>query len=427
MRRIFKSLTAVPLLLAVVVLGHLSGFAGDEDLEFVPNEIVIKLSSPMHLRLVAKRYNLSPDPIDRFGKRPIYRMRILDNMAPPDKAAQLLGDNRRRVLFAEPNYVLYAPESRRLRESWSIGEPGGGGPGNWYRENVGLPSAHTINRGQGITIAVLDTGVDQQHPALAGRLVSGFDFVDFDNDPSEEGQHMINPGFGHGTHVAGLIAAAAPDAKIVPVRVLDENGVGNIWVLAEALEWVAALDPDGDPTTDDKVGVINLSLSTYRETELLEEVLDAITCSGDDDDENADCLALDRQGIVVVAAAGNSGTLIREYPAAESDGNSGLIAVGAHDPKNVLAAFSTYGGWVDITAPGVSLISTVPPNQYGVWSGTSMAAPLVAAQAAMIRSHYLDKVMTAEDVVERIVDTSDSAPGVIGRRINIPASLTGIP
>lgn len=87
----------------------------------------------------------------------------------------------------------------------------------------------------GVTVAVLDTGVDPNHPAFAGRLALGFDFVDFDADPREEGVAGVHAGYGHGTHVTGLIALVAPDAKIMPVRVLDQDGVGNIWVLAEGL------------------------------------------------------------------------------------------------------------------------------------------------------------------------------------------------
>src|SRR6185295_16802740 len=128
--------------------------------------------------------------------------------------------------------------------------------------------------------ALLDTGVDTNHPALAGHLLPGRDFVDDDADPSEVGDQQTGP-YGHGTHVAGLVALVAPEAKIIPIRVLDERGVGNIWVLAEALAY--AVDPDGDPATADGADVINLSLTTPRETKLIGNLI-ARACGGTSED-----------------------------------------------------------------------------------------------------------------------------------------------
>src|SRR5215813_13718888 len=146
---------------------------------------------------------------------------------------------------------------------------------------IRLARAHQVNRGTGpngpIKVAILDTGIDTNHPALQGHLLPGRDFVDDDNDPTEVGSPQVGP-YGHGTHVAGLIALVAPEAKIIPVRVLDPRGLGNIWVLAEALTY--AVDPDGNPNTHDGADVINLSLSTLRHTHLLSSVL-AKVCGGE--------------------------------------------------------------------------------------------------------------------------------------------------
>jgi thermitase len=285
----------------------------------------------------------------------------------------------------------------------------------WFRDKIRLPEAHRITRGEGITVAVLDTGVDRSHYVLAPQLVGGFDFVDFDADASEVGAQGINAGYGHGTHVAGLVAAVAPEAKILPVRVLNENGVGNIWVLAEALEYAATVDPDGNPATDDKVRVINLSFATRRQTNLLSEIVSAVTCEDGDDTEDDFCFAEDRRGIAVIAAAGNSGAEIAEYPAAENV--PGSLAVAATDQYDRRANFSTFGNWVQVAAPGVNIRSTVPGNQFASWCGTSMAAPLAAGKAALIRARFPD--FKAADVTNFIVSKSDSVSGDVQKRINL--------
>jgi subtilisin family serine protease len=290
---------------------------------------------------------------------------------------------------------------------------------------IRLPEAHAFTRGGNVTLAVLDTGVDSSHPALAGKLVSGFDFVDMDADPSEMGNHEQNVVYGHGTHVAGLIALAAPEAKIMPVRVLDPDGIGNIWVIAEALAF--AVNPDGNIQTADGADVINLSLSTTRQTDLLSEIVALITCVGDDDDDDdggevgdddADCLA-SPPGAVVVAAAGNSGSNTPEYPAAE--GVPGSLSVGASTMADTLASFSNFGPWVHVTAPGESILSSVPGGDYAVWSGTSMAAPLAAGVAALVRSAFPD--LDAKEVVDQVITTSKVINGPVPRRVDAMAAL----
>src|ERR671929_154387 len=161
--------------------------------------------------------------------------------------------------------------------------PDGGGAGQyagqWAPTTLRLKEAHKVTRGAGMIVAVLDTGVDRRHPALAGRLLRGRDFVDDDDDPSEvlpppcpgsTDRAKCGP-YGHGTHVAGLVALAAPEARIMPLRVLDPQGVGNMWVIAEAVRY--ALDPDGDPASDDGADVINMSLATFHDSNLLRTIL----------------------------------------------------------------------------------------------------------------------------------------------------------
>jgi subtilisin family serine protease len=386
---------------------------------YVPDEIVVKLLYSADLAGIALDYALDPTPLSQFGARPIYRLRILDSAAPPDRAAALAADPR--VVYAEPNFLGGTPEGLQ-QVSWAKGGDGEDYADQWAVGIMRLPEAHTVTRGAGVTVAVLDTGVDFGHPALAGRLVDGYDFVDLDADPSEEGVPGQDAVYGHGTHVAGLIALAAPEANILPVRVLDPDGHGHIWVIAEALAY--AIDPDGDPNTADGAAVINLSLGTTRPTHLLAEIVAAVTCEEDDDPgEDDDCLTDPGQhGAVVVAAAGNSGSSTPEYPAAE--GIAGSLAVGASTSADTLASFSNYGSWVHIAAPGEGILSSIPGGEYGVWSGTSMAAPLAAGEAALLRA--ADPSLTATALADQIVSKSVDIGDPVKYRIDAAAAL-GIP
>jgi thermitase len=392
---------------------------------FLPNEVVMKLSRISDLSQVASSYALHPTPLAQFGTRAIFRMRILDGTSPQDKAADLAADSR--VIYAEPNFIGQAPEARQ-RVTWAKGDESQGFEDQWAAIMIRLPEAHMVTRGAGITVAVLDTGVDASHPALAGRLVNGYDFVDLDSVPNEEGNHEQNVTYGHGTHVAGLVALVAPQAKIMPLRVLDEEGNSNIWVLAEAMAY--AVNPDGNLKTDDGAHVINLSLSTERPTHLLADIGQEITCikqkdddDDDDDDEKKECLTQNSQkGVVIVASAGNSGSSAPEYPAAE--GVSGSLSVGASTPIDSLASFSNYGAWVHIAAPGQDILSSVPGGEYAFWSGTSMAAPLVAGEAALVRA--VNPRLDAAAIVQRIVNTSFAISGPVPRRLDAAAAL-GIP
>ena len=293
-----------------------------------------------------------------------------------------------------------------------------------------LPEAQALSTGAGMRVAVLDTGIDPTHPVFAGRLLPGFDFVDFDTDPSEVGNAAANIAFGHGTHVAGLVALVAPGAKIMPLRVLDADGTGNAWVLAEAM--LHAVDPDGNPATDDGAHVINMSLGSLSRTQLLDSVGVIATCNIPAaivkplDDFSDPGYNADKQrcsvgsGAVIVAAAGNDGSgSVREYPAAE--GVYGLIAVTASTTASRLADFSNFGSWVHVAAPGEGLTSAVPGGGFGTWSGTSMAAPLAAGTAALLRSR--EPALTPRDVTRRLARISADLCGTQLRRIDAAAVL----
>ncbi len=382
----------------------------------VPGEIEVQLTQADDLQGVAAAFSLDPTPLDQFGSRPIYLLRILNGAAPNNLAAALLQDNR--VVNAEPNLLYQEPETRQAY-SWAVGGDAGSYAAQWAPATMQLAQAQTISRGAGITVAVLDTGVDLSHPALIGHLVPGYDFVDMDSDPSEVGMAGQDLGYGHGTHVAGLVALAAPEAKILPLRVLDQHGVGNIWVLTEALAY--AMDPDGDPATPDGAQVINLSLTIPTESKLLRDTIKAVICAdGAMESSDIPCLVPDDRGAVVVEAAGNSGSTTPEYPAGDS--LQGAITVGASTQSDTLASFSNRGSWVAVAAPGDHILSSVPGGLYATWSGTSMAAPLVAGEAALVRAAF--PALEPAKVVQRIEDSADDIGGSVSKRVDAAAALS---
>lgn len=358
-----------------------------------PAEVVVQLRGGATIDALAAAYGLQV--LDQFGRRPIWRLG-LPPRADLDATVDTLARDA-RVLAAEPNVLSEAPENRR-NGAWTIGGDAGTYAAQWAPAALRLDQAHAGSQGASVRVAVLDTGIDLDHPALVGRLlrdgagnVLGRDFVDDDAVADEVGARA-DAGWGHGTHVAGLVALAAPQARLMPVRVLDPAGQGNAWVLAEGLLW--AVDPDGNAMTDDGAHVVNLSLGTTRPTNLLRKAIALASCDFDDDDDDTEdyrdpgfdddrarCAA--RHGAVVMAAAGNGGSATELlFPAAE--GAQGSLAVTASTEARRLASFANRGPWVEVAAPGELIISTVPDGGYGVWNGSSMAAPLAAGTAALL-------------------------------------------
>ncbi len=404
------------------VAGIHAAVAGDD--AALPSEVLVKLRSTQALGPLLYKYQLGV--MAQFGSRPIYRLNVMGPASVNDTIAALLLETD--VLLAEPNIVNSSPEARR-NAVWAIGTPQAYAT-QWAPTALRLADAHRLSTGAGVRVAVLDTGVDRTHPALAGRLLPGFDFVDYDDNPSEEGSEA-DIAFGHGTHVAGLVALVAPNAMIMPVRVMDPSGQSNAWVISEALLY--AVNPDGDPSTDDGAHVINLSLGTATRTRIFNAIAEIATCSVDSDPVNdisdpgydVDEARCSRTGgVVIVAAAGNdASSSVKEYPAAET-GTKGLVAVGASAANTRLAAFSNSGTWIRLIAPGDQITSSVPGGGYGTWSGTSMAAPLAAGTAALVRG--INPGMKPDEVIRRIVSRTAALCGTNLRQIDAFAALRDV-
>jgi subtilisin family serine protease len=224
----------------------------------------------------------------------------------------------------------------------------------------------------------------------------------------------------------------APDARIMPLRVLDTEGNGNAWVLAEAILY--AIDPDGNPNTDDGAHIINLSLGSLSRTRIMDSIAQIAGCEpavpddaiGDRSDagyRDDELRCAGRAGTLVVAAAGNDSSVsVKEYPAAE--GAYGLLSVGATMAKNKLAGFSNSGSWVDLAAPGEGITSAFPGGVYATWSGTSMASPLAAGTAALVRA--VEPGLAAKDVARRLKRTASVLCGTDIRQVDTYAAVANI-
>jgi parallel beta-helix repeat protein len=228
-----------------------------------------------------------------------------------------------------------------------------------------------------VLVAVVDTGVDWGHPDLSANYVPlGYDWVNNDPDPMDDN--------GHGTHVVGTIAAVIHNSigiaglaqvRIMAEKVLDASGSGTSSDIARGI--IHAVDRGAK--------IINLSLGSSVGSELLHE---AVKYAYD-------------HGVLVVAAAGNDATSAKHYPAAYNE----VVAVSAVDELDHLAAFSNYGDWVDVAAPGVNIYSTVPDDSYAYMSGTSMASPHVVGEAALIWSRFPN--MTRDQVQAQLQYSAD--------------------
>ncbi len=274
----------------------------------------------------------------------------------------VLGDDP-DVVWAELNFASQAPEGRPRNFFVTGASDETSYSGQYASDLLGLDAAHACGTGTGVVVAVIDTGVDAAHPALAGRVLgSGWNAFENSPDTSDVGNGVdddddgsVDEMTGHGTHVAGVVAQVAPDAAILPIKALDSDGVGDAFFLAEGIYYAI----------DSGASVINLSLSSTQNTRVVAEAVAAAAASG----------------IVVAAAAGN---LDRpqppEYPAIDAN----ALGIAATDASDLKSAFSNYNSALDISAPGTDIVSTMPGGGYAYWSGTSMATPFVSGAAALV-------------------------------------------
>jgi subtilisin family serine protease len=351
--------------------------------EFEDQQVVVRLVSGVISTTVADKYGFTP--LDTLlGSANIMLFSADDDEETSLQALRHDPD----VQWAEVNYVNSIPGNKGYK-TWRWGGEDASGYVNQHAfAQVNLTPAFSMTQGAGVVVAVLDTGVCLAHPALAERLIAGWDMVDDDSTPNDDGPGF---GWGHGTHVAGIVARMAPQSQIMPVRVLDDNGRGSTFALAYGIEWAVAHGAD----------VINLSLGAEAGSRVLRDVIESALA----------------QGVVIVAAVGNENSNIVQYPA----GFGGVIGVAAVDDANVKADFSNFGAsWIDLAAPGVGITSTVPytgGNGYASWSGTSMSTAFVSGAAALVRA--ADASLSTEQVGAKLrsaaVDLDPFNPDLVGQ------------
>ena len=346
----------------------------------------------------------------------------------PDAVAQLARERPDGLRYAEPNYLrrliaprptwpvpeeLQAQRAQRLRlQRLVFDDPLR--PKQYALDVMRAERAWARATGRGVIIGIVDTGMDGTHPELQGKQLEGrscYDEVPIAPDADSSQNEMS-----HATHVAGIAAAhgrngegivgVAPEAQLFVVRIFDArlvgpgNGSGYVGdaAVAKCLIWAATVGPDGVEGSGDEAAVLNNSWGGRGYSQTLKEAIDAVV----------------EAGVVFVNSMGNSSEDEVLYP----KNYPGVLAVGATDPQDRKAAFSTMGGAISVGAPGVDVLSAVPlwltrpdgePYGYMYFSGTSMAAPQVSGAIALLKQLFPDATpyqlqrlleQTADDVEE---------------------------
>lgn len=371
----------------------------NEALNYSPGELVVRLTL---------QDSISISPInDRFGTEVLhylYQLRsyLLTTDYPGDLeelAAEIEEDTL--VEIAHPNYLIDPLQPVQGSFPFSDEQNEGSFDDQTAAHTLSLPGAHTISQGAGVTVGVLDGGVDFDHPVFEGAVESGWDYID------DDGYAYDEPGgdnTGHGTFVAGVVHLVAPEATIRAYRVTEVDGESHGYVVAEAIMQAVA----------DGCDVINLSMALMAEHGIIK---DAIAYARSHD-------------VVVIAAAGNGHSYVPVYPA--SDPN--VLAVAALDDENRLADLSRFGSHVDLCAPGINVYSPYQNDKFAWWGGTSFAAPFVAGQAALIisrapgRPTWTEVRDLIESTAENLDDLNPDYAGMLGAGlINPVGALEALP
>jgi len=407
-RKIYQSVV----ILLVLILGS-HAYAQN----YIPGELLVHLRPGTSINQFNQNYGTWTLASSSFNTS--YRLAIPANANVQAFVTRMSSDNR--VLSVSPN--LRNADKGKMPAvpvlQW-ISSANGDGNALPILAQLTQPFTQGVNygpiasrySGEGVTVAILDTGISRRNPALAYQVTTGWNFVNntanTDDVPqgTDSNQNMIpDQAVGHGTMVAGIVAHFAPHAKLLPVRVLDSDGEGTLWATVEGIHYAISKG----------ARVLNLSFGSTQRSQLLADAIAEASAN------NA----------LVISSAGNDNSSQPNYPADIAQ----AINVAAVNNQGVKAAFSNYGASVDLDAPGVSIVSTYWNGGYAIWSGTSFAAPMVSAEAALVLSAKPD--MTALALRQRLLASSHSIDsrnpkyvGMLGKNgagmIDMDLALSGL-
>jgi subtilisin family serine protease len=340
---------------------------------FKPDELVCKMQPGYDIDIINTTYGTA---VKNHQAQTNCYLLICPQGKPAESLAVVI-DAREDVMYCRLNYYLSAPEAFQRSEPFIDLQYSGDYTTQLAATTLNLVAVHEVSDGEDVNIAIIDGGVNFDHPALLaspGEIISGWDFIDSDELSFDEPGGSCS---GHGTFVAGIIKLVAPASTLYVYRVLDTAGYGDGYSIAAAV-----LD-----AINDSCKVINLSLGMIGVHDALEDAL-----------QYARSL-----GIMVVAAAGNDSTssnLLFPFPASRNY----CLAVAAIDSVNLKADFSNYGDKIDVCAPGTQIYSPYLDTLYAWWDGTSFSNAFVTGLAGLIYSK--NPYLTWEEVDTAILNNA---------------------
>jgi hypothetical protein len=361
----YSAIVILTVVLAVGFTGSRSAWAGNGH-TFVPGELLVQVKAGVSKGKIADLLSThGADTVEEIKNLKIRRIKVPVHALERIKEALAKNPN---ICFVENNGIAQAgfePNDDQY-------------PSQWHLPKISAPEGWDMNTGaETVPIAIIDSGIDPTHPDLMDKLIEGYNFLENNTDT-----HDVR---GHGTAVAGAAAAmthnsigvagVAWDSPVMPLVVLNAEDWASYYDIARAITFAA----------DNGVRIINISIGGSSSSSTLQNAVNYAW----------------NKGAVVFACAQNYSTSTPYYPAACDN----VVAVSATTSSDTWASFSNYGDWVDISAPGTSILTTNQGGGYGSWNGTSFSSPIVAGVAALMLS--ANPSLTNAQIVDLLTRTAD--------------------